>query len=632
MDTYTFPKLLHEKYLRWGDTKIAIRAKDYGLWNVVTWKAYYEHVKYFALGLKSLGFDRGEHVSVIGNNEPEWIYAELAVQSLGGVVIGIYQDSTPSEVKYIVEKSDAAYVVAEDQEQVDKLLEIKDEIPFVRKVIYWDAKGMRNYKDAILISFRQVQNLGRAYEQSHPECFEEEIKAGKPDDTALILATSGTTSQPKLAMLSHRNMLKMAENLLVKIDPVYPTDEFVTCLPLAWVGEQMLSISGAMLIGFTLNFPEEPTTVQENIREIAPHIMFSPPRVWEEILSSIQVKIEDSSRLKKLIYRTFMPVGYKIAASRFENQQPRFQWRVLYKIGYFMLFRALKDRIGVSRIRNAYTGGAPLGPDVFRFYHAIGVNLKQIYGQTEISGVSAVHRNDDVKFETVGHPIPETAVKISDEGEILSKSPCVFQGYYKEPQSSAVALKNGWLHSGDAGYIDADGHLVVIDRMKDVMRLSNGNIFSPQYIENKLKFSPYVREAVVFGKERQFVTAFINKDFANVAKWAENRQIAYTTYTDLCQKPKVYGLIKSDVEKVNQELPEVVRIKRFVILHKELDADDQELTRTRKVRRAFVEKKYIDLLNALYGEIDEISVEAKVKYRDGREEVISTAVKVETMF
>ncbi len=632
MGNYTFPKLLLEKYLKWGDSKIAIREKDYGIWNEVTWKGYYENVKYFALGLKKLGFERGEHISIIGNNEPEWVYAELAAQSLGGAVIGIYQDSTPPEIKYIAELSDSVFIVTEDQEQTDKVLEIKDELPLLRRVIYWDPKGMRNYRDPILMSFQEVQEIGREYEKEHPDLFEEEIEKGDEEDIALILTTSGTTSLPKLAMLTHKNMLKMAENLLVKVDPMKPTDEFVSFLPLAWVGEQMMSISGGLLIGFTVNFPEEPTTVTENIREIGPHVMFSPPRVWEGIVSMIQVKIEDSTPLKKLVYKTFMPIGYKMADFKFNKEKPSLKWKILYKIGYFMLFRALKDRIGMTRIRKAYTGGAALGPDVFRFYHAIGVNLKQIYGQTEIAGISVVHRDDDIKFETVGKPIPETEIRISEEGEILSRSPSVFKGYYKNPEATEEALRGGWLHSGDAGYIDEDGHLVVIDRMKDVMRLSDGSIFSPQYIENKLKFSPYIKEAVVFGKEKPYVTAFINIDYENVGKWAENHQIAYTTYTDLSQKPEVYELIRKDVERVNQQLPEAARIKRFLILHKELDADDQELTRTKKVRRRFIEQKYIDLVNALYQGEDQVEVQAKVKYRDGREAIIKAFVKVETMF
>ena len=627
----TLPQRLREQHLKWGEDRAAIRYKDYGLWNAVTWRAYYDHVKDFALGLKSLGFDRGEHVSIIGNNEPEWVYAELAVQALGGAVIGIYQDSTPPEVATILERSDSVYVVAEDQEQVDKLLEIKGEMPLIRKVVYWDPKGMRQYRDPVLIGFQEVQNLGREYEDAHPEFFEDEVERGKPDDIAVILTTSGTTSLPKLAMLSHANMLEMAENLLVKTDPMHPADEFVSALPLAWVGEQMMAVSGAMRIGFTVNFPEEPTTVQEDIRQIAPHVMFSPPRVWEGILSTIQVKIQDSSRLKRLVYRTFMAAAYKVTDSEFQHRKPGLKGRILQRLGRLLLFRVLKDRIGMSRIRTAYTGGAALGPDVFRFYHAIGVNLKQIYGQTEISGISMVHKDGEIKFETVGCPLPSTELKISPEGEILSKSPCVFQGYYKDPEATAEALKGGWLHSGDAGYVDPDGQLVVVDRMQDVMRLSDGSLFSPQYIENKLKFSPYIREAVIFGKGRPYVTAFVDTDFENLAKWAEGRQIPFTTYTDLSQKSEVYGLIRKEVERVNEQLPEAAGIRVFINLHKELDADDQELTRTRKVRRGFVEEKYTHLVDALYGEAGEVSVEAQVRYRDGREDVIQTTVTVERM-
>ncbi|MCZ6635716.1 MAG: AMP-binding protein [bacterium] len=615
----TFPKLLREKALRWGASKVAIREKDYGLWHDVTWEAYWEQVKAFGLGLKVLGLNRGDHVSVIGNNEPEWVYAELAVQALGGVVVGIYQDSTPPEVQYGVAKSDSVFVIAEDQEQVDKLLEIQEEIPQVKQVVYWDPKGMRHYEDELLIGFEAVQALGRDFERSHPKVFDREVDVGVADDVAVILPTSGTTSAPKLAMLSFGNMLQVAENLLVKVDPMVPTDKFVSALPLAWVGEQMMAVSGAMHIGFTVHFPEEATTVQENIREIAPQVMFSPPRVWEDLVSTIQVKMEDSSRLKKWVYQMWMR---KVDGG--SGERALFSW-----VGDWMLFRTLRDRIGLSQIRNAYTGGAALGPDVFRFFHAMGVNLKQIYGQTEISGISVIHRSGDVKFETVGHPIPETEVRISPEGEILSRSPSVFRGYYQDPEATEKALKNGWLHSGDAGYMDADGHLVVIDRMSDVMQLLDGETFSPQSIENQLKFSPYIKEAVVFGQERPYVAAFINIDFENVGKWAENRQIAYTSYTDLSQKPEVYALIQEGVAQVNEGLPEGARIVRFVNLHKELDADDQELTRTRKVRRGFVEKKYGDLVEALYGEVEEVLVEAQVRYRDGREVLVETGVRVE---
>jgi long-chain acyl-CoA synthetase len=423
----------------------------------------------------------------------------------------------------------------------------------------------------------------------------------------------------------------MGENLLTKLDTMTPTDEFVSFLPLPWVGEQMTCISGALLVGFTVNFPEEPTTAREDTREIAPHIMFSPPSIWEGMLSSIQVKIEDASWLKKRLYHLLMPYGQQMADARFTGDEPDRWDHLRYRLAQALMFRALKDRLGLARIRTAYSGGAALGPDVFKFFHALGINLKQIYGQTEISGISVVHRDDDIKFDTVGLPIEETDIKIAENGEILSRSPSVFLGYYKNPEATAETLIDGWLHSGDAGSLDEDGHLVVIDRLKDVMHLTDGTMFSPQFIENKLKFSQYIHEAVVFGDGREHVTAFINIEYQNVARWAERQHIAFTTYTDLSQKPEVYDWIRQRVQVVNTQLPALARIRRFVILHKELDADDQELTRTKKVRRGFIEKKYLDLVEALYGTTDRISVEANVRYRDGRKEVIQTFVHIEMM-
>ncbi len=628
----TFPKLLFDNAQRWRDEKVAIRQKDFGRWRLVTWKAYFEQVKSFALGLKQLGFKRGEHAAIIGDNEPEWVYAELAVQSLGGVAVGVYGDSTPAEIQYVVKKSDAVFVVTEDQEQVDKLLEIKDALPKVRSVIYWDAKGLRLYDDEWLQHFSQVQKQGRAFAEKNPQFFETEIEKGANEDTALILATSGTTSEPKLAMLSYRNMLKMAENLFARIDPADEDDEFVSMLPLPWVGEQMTAISSSLYFGFTLNFPEEQTTAPNDIREIAPNFMFSPPRVWEGLLSSIQVKMEDASWVKRRIYKTFMPFGHAVASLRCAGQTLGLPQKIKYAVGWMLLFRSLKDRLGLSRIRMAYTGGAALGADTFRFFHAIGVNLKQIYGQTEIAGVSVVHRNRDVKFDTVGQPIDETEIRIAEDGEILSRSPCVFQGYYKDSAATQEALQDGWLHSGDAGYLDEDGHLIVIDRKKDVVKLTSGQVFSPQFIENKLKFSLNIKEAVVFGQSRDAITAFVNIDFDNTAKWAESRRISFTSFNDLSQKEEIRALIRAEVDAVNSHLPESARIKHFVNLHKELDADDQELTRTRKVRRGFVERKYQQIVDAMYDDKVEITIEALVKYRDGRERTMSTNLKIETMF
>lgn len=622
----TLPKLLLRNAARLGK-KVALREKEFGIWQSISWQEYAKHVEDFALGLAALGFKRGDKIAIIGDNRPEWIYAELAAQALGGAGVGIYQDSLPREVAYIINHADAVIVVVEDQEQVDKILEVKDELPQVRKVIYYDPKGLRSYTDPLLMYFPDVEALGKKYGATHPDFFATEVARGQGEDVAIIAYTSGTTGVPKGAMLTHSNLISMAKNLLA-VDPLGEGDDFLSFLPLAWVGEQMLAVSSALWAGITVNFPEEPETVQENLREIGPHVMFSPPRIWEDMVSRVMVRIEDATFLKRAAYRLLMPIGYRVADHRFAKKPLSVWLRLAYWMADFLLFSAIKDHLGLVRLKRAYTGGAALGPDVFRFFHALGVNLKQIYGQTEIAGISVVHRDGDIKAHTVGLPIPETEVRIGEDGEILSRSPSVFIGYYKNPEATAETLAGGWLHSGDAGYLEESGHLVVIDRLKDVMRLADGSIFSPQFIENKLKFSPYIREAVVVGKDRPYVVALINIDMNNTGKWAERRQLAYTTYIDLSQKPEVLDLVAGEVARVNHELPEAVRIRKFVILHKELDADDEELTRTRKVRRRFVEDKYRALIEALYADQETIGVESRVRYRDGREAVISTALRV----
>lgn len=623
----TLPKMLLSKAEHYGDRKVALREKEYGIWQPVTWKEYLEHVKYFALGMAGLGFRRGDKVAIIGDNRPEWIYAELAAQSLGGVSVGIYQDSLPKEVSYVIDHADALFVVVEDQEQVDKLLDIKAQMPKVKKIIYFDPRGLRSYTEPLLMFFPQMEELGREFEKNHPGHFEKELACGRSEDPAIICYTSGTTGFPKGAVLCHRNLLYMAKNLL-SLDPLTDRDELVSFLPLAWIGEQMMSLSLSLAVGATVNFPEEPETVAENIREIGPHVMFSPPRIWEDIVSKVQVMIEDTSPLKRFLYRRLMPAGYRMADHNFNKTRPPLGLKILCALGELLVFSAIKDRFGLVHLKRAYTGGAALGPDVFRFYHAMGVILKQIYGQTEISGISVVHRDGDIQFHSVGKPLPETEVRIAENGEILSRSPSVFQCYYKNEEASRETLVDGWLHSGDAGYIDEKGHLVVIDRLKDVMRLADGQIFSPQYIENRLKFSMYIKEAVVVGKDRPYVVAMINIDFSNTGKWAESKRLAYTTYTDLSQKPEVLELILNEVHRVNKELPEAARISKFVLLHKELDADDEELTRTKKVRRGYVGEKYRDLIEGLYSEAGEIRVEGVVRYRDGRESMIQTALRV----
>lgn len=629
MDDMTLPQLLMYNAQRFGD-RVALREKDFGIWQTVTWRQFADHVRAFALGLYALGVRRGDKVAIIGDNRPEWLYAELAAQAIGGASIGVYQDSVAEEVRYLVEAADARVIVAEDQEQVDKIIEIWSQLHGILKVIYYEPKGLRSYQEPYLASFPEIEELGRAYDREHPGLFEAELNQGRPDDVAILSTTSGTTGKPKLAMLTHRNLINQGAGLLA-VDPLGPDDEFVSFLPLAWVGEQMITVAAGLQCGLTINFPESTDTVQENIREIGPRVMFSPPRIWENMLSQVQVKIQDSTRLKRAVYEWALRQGYAMADARFNGATPDLFLRLKYALARILVFEELKDHLGLRFLKRAYTGGAALGPDVFRFYHAIGVNLKQVYGQTESAGLSVIHRDGQIKFQTVGTPLPNTEVRIAENGEILVRSPSVFIGYYKNPEATAETLKDGWLHSGDAGYFDEDGHLVVIDRAKDVMTLRDGTIFSPQFIENKLKFSPYIKEAVVFGGNWPFVTAIINIDFANVGKWAENAQISYTTYTDLAQKPQVYALIRRDVERANADLPSAARIRRFLLLHKELDADDGELTRTRKVRRRLVAERYHEIVESLYSDQREIEVETTITYQDGRTALIKTRLRIEDL-
>ncbi len=624
----TLPKRLVEMASRYGDRKTALRAKDYGIWQETTWQGYLERVRAFCLGLTALGFRRGDKLAIVGDNRPEWVIAELAAQSAGGTSVGIYQDSLAREVAYIIDHSDAAFLVVEDQEQVDKILEIRDLIPHVRKLIYYDPKGLRTYRGDWLMYFPQVEELGNKAHVEDPRAFERMVAAGTGEDTAIFCYTSGTTGQPKGAMLSHRNLLSMGDNIQA-VDPLAPGDDLLSFLPLAWIGEQMTAMAMHLSIGFTLNFPEEPDTVQENLREIGPHVMFSPPRIWEDMVTRIQVKIQDSSRLKRLLWNVFFPIAQRVADARFANRPVSGMDRLLSGLGEWLVFSAVKDHLGLLRLKRAYTGGAALGPDVFRFYHALGVNLKQIYGQTEIVGIAVLHRDQAIRFHTVGTPLPGGEMSITPDGEILLRSPAVFQGYYKNPESTASTLADAWLHTGDAGYVEEEtGQLVVIDRLSDVMRLACGEVFSPNYLENKLKFSPYIKEAVAVGNGRTHVVAMLNIDMRSVGNWAENRGIAYTTYQDLSQKDEVLDLITSEVQKVNADLPQAARIRDFVILHKELDADDEELTRTRKLRRGFVYEKYEPVIAGLYGGVNPIPVQSRVRYRDGNESVIETTLKV----
>jgi len=624
----TIPKLFLQQCKRFGKNKVAMREKEFGIWIPFTWQDYYENVKYLSLGMVSLGLKRGDKVAMIGDNRPEGLWAEIAALCAGAIGVWLFQDCMMDEVKYIIDHSDTRFFMGETQEEVDKALFIKDECPKLEWVIWDDPKGMRSYHQDFLISIKKVQELGKELDKKEPELFEKMINEGHGDDICLLFYTSGTTALPKGALLSHYNMLTMGRNLMA-VDPCYDTDDFVSYLPFAWIGEQMMSISCGLQVGYTLNFPEEPETAQQNIREIGPHVMFAPPRLYEGMTRQVQVKHIDSTWIKRKVYQFATYVGYRVADLKFEKKPIPWYLKVLSWVAYITMQKKLKDHLGMSRLRHCYTGGAAMGPDHFRFFHALGVNLKQIYGQTEIAGISIVHRDGDVKFDTVGTPIPNTEVRITEEGEIISRSPSVFQGYYKNEEATRKTLVDGWLYSGDRGFIDEDGHLVVFDRSKDVMTLSDGRPFAPQYLETRLKFSPFVQEAWVIGHERPYVTAVMCIDYSVVGKWADDRKINYTSYPELSQKPEVYDLIQRQIEEANRDLPDPAKIHKFVNLYKVFDADDEELTRTSKLRRAFVENRYKEIVDALYGEGDVVHMDTTITYEDGREQRIKTDLRIQ---
>jgi len=623
----TIPKLFYEQALNYGKNRVAMREKEFGIWRPISWRRYFDEVKYLALGLVSLGLEDGDKVAMIGDNRPEGLWAEMAALCARGVGVWLFQDSLIDEVKYIVDHSDTKFLFGEGQEEVDKAISIYSECPKLQKIIWDDPKGMRNYDEDFLISLKEVQQFGRELDQQKPELFKELVFKGHGDEIALLFYTSGTTSLPKGALLSHNNMLMMGQHLMA-VDPCLDSDDYVSYLPFAWIGEQMMSISCGLQIGYTINFPEEPETGQENIREIGPHVMFAPPRMYEQMTRSVQVKYLDASWIKRKFYELANKVGYTVANLKFEKKPVPWYWKILDRLSYFSVHKKLKDHLGLSRVRNAYTGGAAMGPDHFRFFHAMGVNLKQIYGQTEVAGISVVHRDGDIKFDTVGSPIPGTEIKITDDGEIITKSPSVFLGYYKNPEATENTLRDGWLHSDDKGFIDDDGHLVVFDRTKDVFTLRDGKPFSPQYLETRLKFSPYIKDSWVLGDKRDYVSAVMCIDYSVVGKWADEKKINYTSYPELSQRPEIYNLIEKQIQQANKDLPETARIARFTNLYKELDPDDDELTRTRKLRRKFVEKRYEDIVNALYSDVDSVHIDTTIKYEDGRESHIKTDLQV----
>src|SRR5262245_12099194 len=592
----TLPQLLVDQARRLGPDKVALREKKYGIWQEVTWAQYAARVRAVCLGLLGLGLQRGDKVAAICGNRPAWLYVELAAQSAGAVPVGIYVDSLPSQVTSIIDHSEARFVLVEDQEQADKVLAVRSALPRLERIIVDDMRGLETYQDPMVCSLDALAHLGRELDAREGALYDEQLKRGQDTDVALLAYTSGTTGTSKAAMLSHRNLLVMAAGV-TGVDPLGATDEIFSFLPFAWVGEQLLSVAIALHVGATVSFPEEPETVREDLREIGPHVMIAPPRFWEAMCSEYQVKIDDSGLLKRAATRAAVRIGERVAAGR---APAGLRKRLLYGLAYLLAFRTILDKLGLSRIRYAYAGGAPLGTEIFQFFRTLGLNLKQVYGQTETSGICVLHPDEEVRAETVGKPTPGTQIRISDAGEVMVAGESVFVGYYKNPNATHHALEDGWLRTGDAGTVDREGHLIIIDRLQDVLTLHDGSRFSAALIENKLKFSPHVREAVVIGEGRPHVVALIQIDMGNVGNWAEANRLAFTTFKDLSRKPEVSALVGETVARVNESLPPAARIRSFALFDKELDADDDELTRTQKVRRVTILTKYKDMIDDLY--------------------------------
>lgn len=628
----TFPRiLLQHAQVRPHHT--AYREKDLGIWQAWNWAQVAQEVRSIACGLAAIGFQRGMNLAIIGDNRPRLYWSMVAAQCLGGVPVPLYQDSPAVDLDFVLQNAEISFAMAEDQEQVDKLLSIRENYPALTNIAFDNERGMRHYAQTGVVSINQLQELGRAYDKQHPNFFSEQVALGQATDTALILYTSGTTGKPKGVCQTHESLLAAASGG-ISFDQLTEHEDILSYLPMAWVGDSLFSFAQAMLAGFTINCPESGETVLTDLREIGPTYYFAPPRVFENMLTNVMIRMEDASWLKRKLFHHYIDLARRVGSDILDKKSVSAIDRLRYLLGDILIYGPLKNVLGLSRVRIAYTAGAAIGPDLFRFYRSLGVNLKQLYGATETCAYVCLQPDGNIKFDSVGLPAPGVEVKLGEHGEVLVRSKAMLKEYFKRPEATAEVIDaQGYFHTGDAGMFDSDGHLKIIDRAADVGQLLSGAMFAPNYVENKLKFFPYIKEAVSFGNGRDKVCAFINIDMEAVGNWAERHGLSYSGYTDLAGQTEVYALIKGCIEKVNQDLAQegemaALQVQRFLILHKELDPDDEELTRTRKVRRRFIADKYSVLIDAMYsGKLSQF-IETQVKFEDGRQGAVSADLKI----
>ena len=628
----TFPSLLL-KHARERGNQAAMREKDLGIWQEFTWSEVAEQVKSVANAFLQYGVQKGEHVGIVGENRPRLYMAMMAAQAVGAIPVTMYQDAVAQEMVHVLMDAHLRVVVVENQEQVDKMIEVREQVPHMQLVVYDDPRGLRNYHDDMLISFDGLMEKGQAYGAQHPDAYMNAVQAVQSSDPAAMFYTSGTTGKPKGVVLTHASLIDRAQ-VIARMEGLTDKEDVLAYLPPAWIGQNMFSYTQCLTTGFTVNHPESPSTVAIDMHDIGPTYYFSPPRVLEELLTQVTIRMEDAGKFKQWLYRKCMNLAKRVGTKILDKESVGALDRLKYKIGDFLIYAPLRNALGMSRVRVAYTAGEAIGPDLFVFYRSIGINLKQLYGSTETSVFVCVQQDGRVFPDTVGPPVEGVEIRVAENGEVQVKSPGLFKEYHQKPDDTAESFtEDGWYHTGDAGFLDIHGELKIIDRAKDVGKLLDGRLFAPKYVENKLKFFPFIKEAVAFGANKEYVTAFINIDLEAVANWAERRGLAYAGYADLASRPEVYDLIADCIKQVNQDVAqdkqlEGLQIHRFLILHKELDPDDDELTRTRKVRRNFIAEKYKVLIDALFEGKTSQFIETQVKYEDGRIGKISADLRI----